>query len=78
MHNIYLQNLGCEKNTVDGEHILAIVKNKGYSSRHKTSGLSAAPDRLSKNQPWEIIDDQKLDHQWCSTDDPYDKLRKIP
>ena len=31
MHNIYLQNLGCEKNTVDGEHILAIVKNKGYN-----------------------------------------------
>ena len=31
MHNIYLQNLGCEKNTVDGEHILSIVKNKGYN-----------------------------------------------
>ena len=31
LHNIYLQNLGCEKNTVDGEHILSIVKNKGYN-----------------------------------------------
>ena len=31
MHNIYLQNLGCEKNTVDGEHILSIVKNRGYN-----------------------------------------------
>lgn len=31
MHNIYLHSLGCEKNTVDGEHILSIVKNKGYN-----------------------------------------------
>lgn len=31
MHNIYLHSLGCEKNTVDGEHILAIVKEKGYN-----------------------------------------------
>ena len=31
LKNIYLHSLGCEKNTVDGEHILAIVKKKGFN-----------------------------------------------
>ncbi|MEI0531622.1 30S ribosomal protein S12 methylthiotransferase RimO [Brachyspira pilosicoli] len=30
MQNIYLHSLGCEKNTVDGEHILAILNKNGY------------------------------------------------
>lgn len=30
MQNIYLHSLGCEKNTVDGEHILAILDKNGY------------------------------------------------
>ena len=30
MQNIYLHSLGCEKNTVDGEHILAILDRNGY------------------------------------------------
>ncbi|KLI14324.1 30S ribosomal protein S12 methylthiotransferase RimO [Brachyspira hyodysenteriae] len=31
MQNIYLHSLGCEKNTVDGEHILAILQKKGFN-----------------------------------------------
>ena len=31
MQNIYLHSLGCEKNTVDGEHILAILEKKGFN-----------------------------------------------
>ena len=31
MQNIYLHSLGCEKNTVDGEHILAIAERNGYN-----------------------------------------------
>lgn len=31
MQNIYLVTLGCEKNTVDGEHILSILENKGFN-----------------------------------------------
>ncbi|MEI0747074.1 30S ribosomal protein S12 methylthiotransferase RimO [Brachyspira pulli] len=30
MQNIYLHSLGCEKNTVDGEHILAILNKNGF------------------------------------------------
>ena len=30
MKNIYLHSLGCEKNTVDGEHILAILERNGF------------------------------------------------
>lgn len=35
MQNIYLVTLGCEKNTVDSEHILAILKNKGFDVTQK-------------------------------------------
>lgn len=31
MQNIYLHSLGCEKNTVDGEHILSILSNNGFN-----------------------------------------------
>ncbi|WP_295157322.1 30S ribosomal protein S12 methylthiotransferase RimO [uncultured Brachyspira sp.] len=31
MQNIYLHSLGCEKNTVDGEHILAILQKNGFN-----------------------------------------------
>ena len=31
MQNIYLHSLGCEKNTVDAEHILDIVKKDGFN-----------------------------------------------
>ena len=31
MKNIYLHSLGCEKNTVDGEHILAILQKNGFN-----------------------------------------------
>src|SRR5699024_11450214 len=56
--------------------IAGIVENKSCTGSNKPPAFPASPNIISQQSRHKIYD-QKLDHQGCSPDDPYNNLCQI-